>query len=96
MKTLKNTITLVALFAFLFNYGQKNNPMDYVGKLHNKDLEKIYAHLTAMKNIKTKKDAVKEIINFMNKKDNLKKESFNYLYSFVVVHSKQDFQIKYR
>jgi len=70
MKTIKQIITVVALAIFMlgsFNINaQKNNSLDYVGKSHNKNLDKIY-NLLKVKNINSKEEAIQEIIKISKK-----------------------------
>ncbi len=78
MKNLKHTITLIALLAFLFNYGQKNNPYNYVGVKHNQVLSDAYSQLSAMiSKLKNDKSNGYKKINYKQFVTNLISENFN-------------------
>jgi len=110
MKTIKQIITVIAVAIFMlvsFNgNAQKNNPLDYVGKSHNKNLDKIY-ELLKVKNINSKEEAVKaiteiskklitkndrEILDFQNNDFNFYPIQ-TYDYYFKLIESKKDISI---
>lgn len=110
MKTIKQIITVIAVAIFMlvsFNgNAQKNNPLDSVGKSHNKNLDKIY-ELLKVKNINSKEEAVKaiteiskklitkndrEILDFQNNDFNFYPIQ-TYDYYFKLIESKKDISI---
>jgi hypothetical protein len=111
MKKLHKLITVVALAIFMLGSftanAQKNNPLDYVGKSHNKNLDKIYSELLKAKNVNSKEEAKKVITEISKKmiseKDIEKLDFLNndfnfyppqtYDYYFKLIESKKDIKI---